>query len=275
MHKLTSTILPQESPSERCVVVTKKGSARATSQLLWLLLASISHPLYAQGGPPLLTDDPGTPGDGVWEINLALTAERSPGERLFEAPLLDINYGVGERIQLKFEVAWLFLDGEGESTKNGLGNSEVGVKWRFLDQETHFIDMSVYPQFTFDNPTSSADRGIVEEGTELFLPFQIQRGFGPFSVNPEVGYLFRQRGGDRWAYGLALGYEPVEGLQLLGEIHGESDDELKNHDLVFNLGLRWGFSERVGLLLAAGRGLRGAAADEPELLMYAGFQFMF
>ena len=28
----------------------------------------------AQGGPPLVTDDPDTPGDGHWEINLAAIA---------------------------------------------------------------------------------------------------------------------------------------------------------------------------------------------------------
>ena len=28
-----------------------------------------------QGGPPMITDDPGTPGNGKWEINLAIAFE--------------------------------------------------------------------------------------------------------------------------------------------------------------------------------------------------------
>lgn len=39
--------------------------------------------------------------------------------------------------------------------------------------------------------------------------------------------------------------------------------------------LRWGFSEHVGLLAAAGRGLRGASADEPEFMSYLGLQVVF
>ena len=68
-----------------------------------------------QGGPPLITDDPGTPGPGKWEIQFSFAHERSQNERVYEAPLLDINYGVGERIQLKYEVTYLTVDaGSGE-----------------------------------------------------------------------------------------------------------------------------------------------------------------
>jgi len=30
---------------------------------------------FAQGGPPMLTDDPGTPGSGAWEINFAYVVQ--------------------------------------------------------------------------------------------------------------------------------------------------------------------------------------------------------
>ena len=243
--------------------------------LVAALLAFQTTLLFSQGGPPLITDDPGTPGDGVWEINLAFAVERFPDEKLYEAPLLDINYGVGERIQLKFQVPWVFLDSDEGGSKNGLGNSQVGVKWRFFDQETEFIDMSVYPQFSFNNPTSSADRGTVEEGTDLFLPIELERDFGWFSLNPEIGFLFKEEGGDEWAYGLALGYEAFEELELIGEVRGEADDGLNKHRVVFNLGLRWEFSKHVGFLLSGGRGFRGSLADEPELLSYVGLQFLF
>src|SRR4051794_37439935 len=78
--------------------------------------------LAAQGGPPMITDDPGTPGDGHWEINVALTTERRPGERVTEMPLVDINYGIGDRLQLKYEAAWLRVD-DGAERHDGLSNS--------------------------------------------------------------------------------------------------------------------------------------------------------
>ena len=232
--------------------------------------------LLAQGGPPLITDDTATPGDGVWEVNLAFTTEKGAGhEWFFETPLVDINYGIGERFQLKFEVPWVILHEDGGSTKNDLGNSVFGVKWRFLDQESHGVGTSVYPQFSFNNPTSAADRGLVDDGTELFLPFELEKRFGPFSVNPEVGFVLREEGREEWAYGLALGYDVFETVELVGEVHGEAEDDLDRHALVFNVGTRWEITENCRLLLSAGRGVRGTSNDEPELLVYSGLQFFF
>ena len=46
---------------------------RACATLL-LVLLFVPLDLFAQGGPPLVTDDPGTPGNGNWEINAAIQA---------------------------------------------------------------------------------------------------------------------------------------------------------------------------------------------------------
>ncbi len=69
--------------------------------LLLAMLAAISLPAAAQGGPPFIGDDPGTPGDGNWEINLMTCTERHPTERIFNARFLDFSYGLGPRIQLE------------------------------------------------------------------------------------------------------------------------------------------------------------------------------
>ncbi len=82
-----------------------------------LILSGLStRAVLAQGGPPLITDDPGTPGDGNWEINIAFTTKKRRTVRSYETPILDINYGLGDRIQLKYEVPWLDLDERSEHT---------------------------------------------------------------------------------------------------------------------------------------------------------------
>jgi len=241
-----------------------------------LILPELStRAVFAQGGPPLITDDPGTPGDRRWEINIAFTAEKRKTEKSYETPILDINYGIGERIQLKYEVPWLVLDERGERTKNGLGNSLIGVKWRFFDQERHRIDMSIYPQFEFNNSDSSADRGLVDSGLEFVLPVQLQRSFGSISLNPEFGYVFRQYNDNEWIYGLALGYEVSSNLELLAEISGTTLQDFQDDELLFNLGARCELSETYSLLIAAGRSFRSAASGEPEFLLYAGIQLNF
>jgi len=231
--------------------------------------------ILAQGGPPLLTDDPGTPGDGQWEINVAFTLEEVQGERLFEAPLLDLNYGYGDRIQLKFEIPWLILDEDGRPTKSGLGNSLFGVKWRFRDEDEDGVSISIYPQFEFNNPTSSDERGLVEEGMELLLPVQLEKSLGPISMNGEVGYAIRENHEDEWVYGLALGREFSEGFELIGEIHGTALRDFAENELVFDIGTRLGMTSFLTLLLAAGRSFRGAESGEPQFFTYVGLQFLF
>ncbi len=232
--------------------------------------------VFAQGGPPLLTDDPETPGSGNWEINAAFTVEKRSGETLFATPLLDVNYGLGERHQLKFEIPWLVLTEADRGTKNGLGNSLVGWKWRMADEKELGFAFSIYPQIEFNNAgSSSADRGLVDKGTDILLPVEFAKEFGPLGVNLEFGYSFRERHNDEWLYGLALSYALSDRLELLGEIHGTGAKELRHHELVFNLGARWKFSEHYVLLASVGRGVIAQAGDEPQLLSYFGIQFLF
>lgn len=226
----------------------------------------------ALAGPPLLTDDTGTPGNKNWEINIAYTLDKRHTEATHETPIIDLNYGIGDNIQLKYEVPWLVFHEEGAGTKSGLGNSVVGVKWRFLDEKRDGVAMSVYPQFEFNNPTSSADRGIVDEGTILRLPVQVSKKLGPVWANAEVGYAIHQHGADEWLYGLIIAHDIQENLSLLGEIHGGSAKDFKKHQVVFNLGTQWDFSKKYGLLLSAGRSFRSGASGDPNMLLYLGLQ---
>jgi hypothetical protein len=112
-------------------------------------------PAFGQAGPPLVTDDPGTPGPNKWEINFAYMLEKNQEERRVTLPDLDINYGLGERIQLKYDLPYvLSKNEENDSKHNGFDRSEVGVKWRFLDKEKAGLSVSTYPQITFKTPVS-------------------------------------------------------------------------------------------------------------------------
>jgi Putative MetA-pathway of phenol degradation len=235
-------------------------------------LAFLAPLLLFQGGPPLLTDDPGTPGNGRWEINTAFTLERTRDAKLLEAPLLDINRGVGERVQLKLEIPWVVLDESGADARSGLGNTLLGVKWRFVDEEESGVSVSVYPQVEFQNPTSSEERGLVEPGSAWILPFQAQKDLGFLDVNGEVGYAFRDVGDDEWIGGLALGKALTPQLECVGEVHATADEGFHDGETLWNLGLRWAWSDACSLLLSTGRTFGGASGDEPHLLVYAGVQ---
>src|SRR5512135_2947956 len=115
-------------------------------QKFLLVLSVICFPLGVFAGPPIVTDDTGTPGPGKWEMNAGFNLEKRSSRTTYQLPALDLNYGIGERIQLNYSTVWIVLHGD-EGTKNGAGDSEVAVKWRFLDRDKQGVDLSVYPRF--------------------------------------------------------------------------------------------------------------------------------
>jgi len=161
--------------------------------LVAVCVAALPRRVVAQGGPPLLTDDPETPGNGHWEINVAWTLSQKQNKRLFAIPLIDINYGLGQQIQLKAEVPWLVLQERRGGTQSGLGSANFGVKWRFLDKNRHGFAMSTYPQLEIRTFASSVRRGLIDQGGELLLPVEISRELGSVTLNGEVGYQVVQR----------------------------------------------------------------------------------
>ena len=238
--------------------------------LCFFLLLLIAGPVFA--GPPLITDDPDTPGDKHWEINVAFVLDKTATDAALETPLLDLNYGVGDNIQLKCEVPLLIQHEKGIGTQGGMGNSLVGVKWRFIDEGKFGANMSTYPQLELNPPTSSTDRGLVDKGKNLLLPVEVSKKFGPFWVGGELGYTVRQYSGNDWFYGFIAGYEVLENLTIVGEIHGGVTQEFKSEENVFNIGTQWDFSKKYGLLASAGRSLSRATSEEPNLLLYLGLQ---
>src|SRR5256885_3967950 len=115
---------------------------KATCAASAALICVVTPFAMAQGGPPMATDDPQTPGNGKWEINLGALGTRTPTRKELNVPDADINYGLGERIQLKVDVPWSFAKESGEGWKSGLGTESVGVKWRFVDRGDDGISVS-------------------------------------------------------------------------------------------------------------------------------------
>jgi len=243
--------------------------------LLFGMLAALSLPSAAQGGPPFIGDDPGTPGDGNWEINIAAYTERHPTERIYNAPILDANYGLGPRIQLKYQVPYLVDGTDGGPTRSGLGKSLAGVKWRFYDNDEKGLQISTYPQLEFNNPTSSRQRGLVTNGARFYLPIQVTKKIGPLVVNPEVGYWFADKAGAAWAAGMVVGRDVSKKLELDGELYDTANTNGSNHWNTYDGGGRYKLGEHFVLLFMAGRSFRGPVSGQPHFFGYLGMQFVF
>jgi hypothetical protein len=126
----------------------------------WLLALALplllSLAAHAQGGPPFRTDDPETPGNHHWEINFGFIGDRNPTAGAYQVPDFDINYGLGDRVQLKYEIpiaieesrplaATPTIPAQQGQVIGGLGESLLGIKWRFY--EHHPKDPWFYGRF--------------------------------------------------------------------------------------------------------------------------------
>lgn len=222
----------------------------------------------------MLTDDPGTPGDGVWEINFAYLDERNELDRLRSFPHVDIAYGLGDHIQLKYETGWVYTrPSKGESVRSGPDNSLLGLKWRFLDQEKGGLNMSVYPQLEVENSSGSAARGIVQAGPNLFLPFEIGYSFGKIEFIGELGYQYLRTQSDEWVIGLLAAIDASESLELMAEVHSTRKQLRSGGDVVLNVGLRTPLGSKIRLLASVGTGLTNKP-DTPSFIAYLGIQLL-
>ena len=222
----------------------------------------------------MITDDPGTPGDGKWENNFAIAFEHRPDETSYDVPAIDLNYGLGERIQLTLQTAPVLLKRSGHGLIGGIGETEAAVKWRFFDQATSGFDMSMFPRAIFNVTQSSVRRGLAEDGTKFQIPFQTAKAFGRLHVDAEFGPRTSTVGRSQWLYGIVCGFDLAKPTMLMAELHDESRMNFSRDVLTLNFGLHHEFTENYILILSMGHELR--SADQPTALIgYFGMQFVY
>lgn len=234
-----------------------------------------AHNARGQGGPPMITDDPGTPGNRRFEINIAATLERRPHETLWGLPELDVNYGLGEHIQLTLQTSLVVLKRSDHGAVAGLGSTEAAVKWRFLDEETSGFSVSIFPRVIFNVTQSSARRGLADDGTRVQCPVQVARKFGPVDVDLECGEVAVSVGRSEWLYGVVGGIEVTKTTELMAELHGTSRLSFGRDTLTANIGLRQKLNDHAILIASLGHDVRSPDDEPLAFIGYCGVQLLF
>jgi hypothetical protein len=222
----------------------------------------------------MITDDPGTPGNGHWENNLAISFEHRPNEWSIDAPAIDLNYGWGDHIQLTLQGGPVLLKRSGHGLIGGLGGTEAAVKWRFLDEEKSGFDASMFPRVIFNITQSSVRRGLAEDGTHFQIPFQVAKAFGRFHADAEFGSLASTLGRSEWIYGIVGGVELAKTTMLMAELHGTSRMNFTRDVLTVNCGLRHQLTGARILLASIGHELRDPDQAR-SFIGYLGVQLLY
>jgi len=228
---------------------------------LALALCALCVGTAAHAGPPFLTDDPAPVELHHTEINLALQKSRAAAGSSGTLGA-DINYGCAEETQCHFAVPGAFSHAVGDRLQAGLGDIELGVKYRFFNDEGSGVMAAVYP--TLYLPTGDAARSLGNGRAQVLLPLWVQQTSGPWIWDAGAAHLSNPAAGARnsWFFGLLGSRSFGDGLRIGAElVHRTpvSDDGLATTG--FNVGAIVKLACGGNLLVSVGRGLQGVSAN--------------
>jgi hypothetical protein len=251
-------------------LVSLGSEALRLACLLNLASAALPGLAHAQGGPPFLTNDTGTPGNGHWEINLAVAQSAST----YQIPSIDLNFGLGDRIQLTYEVPYVIQTSSDQPRQSGWSNALPGVKWRFFDHGAEGWQLSTFPQIETAASTRAQERGIASPGPRLLLPIEATKKVGAFDLDVEAGYYIPKNGPREQILGLVIGRTLTQRLELDTEIYNDRATGAPPHETTMDVGGRYALAQSFVALFMAGRSIGGTDNGRPDVIGYLGIQIL-
>lgn len=226
----------------------------------------------AWAGPPFVTDDPEPVELHHWEAYIASAYSHSKDGTLCTAPHVELNYGAFQDTQLHLIVPMVFSHPHELGVHYGLGDIELGVKYRFIheDEKGWIPQVGTFP--IVDLPTGSSERGLGEGRIKILFPIWLQKSWGPWTTYGGGGYWYHPGPGnkDYWFGGWELQREISKSLTLGAEIFGNTHStENEGGTYGFNAGAIINLSEEHHILLSTGRDIHGPNTFSA----YAAFQW--
>ncbi len=237
-----------------------------------LCALSIALAATARAGPPFITDDPETVEFQHWEIYLASMVAHDSGGWSGTAPHLEINFGAVPNLQLHILAPLSFSAPKGAATQYGYGDTELGAKFRFIEENDHRPQVGIFP--LVELPSGNAVRGLGNGRAQIFLPIWLQKSFGPWTTYGGGGYWLSQGEGNRnwWYAGWLVQRKITKQLTLGTEIfHETRKSDTEASDTKINAGGMFDFSDHWHLLFTAGHTVQGPSS----FLGYLGLQYTF
>jgi hypothetical protein len=224
-------------------------------------------------GPPFATDDPGPVDYQHWEFYVESFNTKSSGGWSGTMPNLTLNYGVISNVQLHavLPVAAYNAPSEG-STHIGYGDTQLGVKYRFLQETADWPQLGIYPSVNI--PTGDAGKGLGNHYAQVFLPLWMQKSWGSWTAYGGGGYGINDGPGNQnWGYvGAVLQRQVLKNLFLGAEVYHQTAQQIGGrNNTAFNVGAGIDLSKRHHLFISAGRSIDGPV----DFQFYVGYQFTF
>jgi hypothetical protein len=226
----------------------------------------------ALAGPPFLTDDPEPVDYQNWEFYIASQHTETAGGWSGTAPHIELNYGVITNVQLHLIAPLAYNAPSGGGTHYGYGDTELGVKFRFIQETDRLPQVGIFP--LLEVPTGSESDGLGSGHVQAFLPLWLQKSSGDWTIYGGGGYGINSgAGNENWGFvGAVVQKQVTKNVLVGGEIYHRTTMETGGRgDTAFNIGTVIDFTEHQHLLVSAGRSLDGPT----DFQLYIAWQFTF
>lgn len=239
---------------------------------LFLLLFAVIAPSNVWAGPPFITDDPEPVEYRHGEFYIASQYANNKDGKAGTGPHFEVNYGAVPDVQLHLLLPLAYAHPNGGPTFYGIGDTEVGVKYRFIHETDAIPQVGTFPIVHI--PTGDSDRGLGSGHVPVFLPLWLQKSWGPWTTYGGGGYWINPGTGNKnfWQLGWLGQREITKSLTVGAEVFYFGKDINDGRDRTgYNIGGIINLSESHHILVSAGSDIAG----DNRFSAYLGYQWTF
>jgi hypothetical protein len=212
----------------------------------------------AVAGPPFMTDDPAPVDYKHSEFYIFSTYDKTTDGKDTAIPAFEYNYGVLPDTQLHIVVPFVRSAPSGDPSESGLGDVEVGVKYRFIQETDSSPQIGIFPMAEL--ASGDSNKGLGNGKTWWRLPVWIQKSWGEWTTYGGAGYVINRAEGQKnypfagWLVQKDIG----EKWTLGGEVFARDKDTVDGRSTsILNFGGYYKFTPDFNLLFSAGHSVSG------------------
>jgi len=188
-------------------------------------------------GPPFRTDDPIPVPYLHGELYLFSTGTLDATGASGIGPAVEFNYGIFPNTQFHIVFPIAFSAPKQGASHAGYGDTELGIKYRFVEQSGVVPDIGAFP--LVEVPTGNAARGLGNGKAQIYIPLWLQKDIGNWTIYGGAGYWINPGVGNRnWDFsGILVQYNFSDDFFLGMELFHQTPSSVYVAD---NTGLRIG-----------------------------------
>lgn len=232
----------------------------------------------AMADAPFITDDPETMDPWTAEAILYATAEKFKVVTAIQAPAIELDFGLFRNLEADIYAPIMtnagispdFRGGSIGSNGTGMGDIDVELKYRFIQETPLIPQMAFAPNFFL--PTGDVSLGLGNGRFWYYLPITIEKSFGDWTTYAEAGYALNSAPFmNNYTFGGWVLQKKITAKTTLGgEIftQGTSAFDIGPYTLL-NLGGAYLIDKNTRFLLSAGHNIAG----EDHWIVFLGIEF--